>query len=220
VQNSRHSWKEARRFHAWHLKQQGWTQRQIATAPGVSEGAVSQWTKHGREGGPAALRRPPPGAPRRLTTAQFARVPALLRQSPETYGFWGELWTRGRMAAVMQVACGISYPPRHVGRLCKAVRWNPQKPARRAPSATKPRFPSGATTPERPSPEGGSPGANHLLHRRIRVLSSAQRRAFPCPGGPHPHPAGLVHPRLSLGHQCHFAEGQAVLPQPGPLPQR
>lgn len=68
------NWKEARRLQAWRLKQQGWPQRQIAAALGISEGAVSQWMKRGREGGPEALRyRPPPGAPRRLTTDQLAR---------------------------------------------------------------------------------------------------------------------------------------------------
>jgi transposase len=126
-------WKEARRLQAWHLKQQGWAQRQIATALGVSEGAVSQWVKRGREGGREALRRRPrPGAPRRLTADQFARLPIVLQQSPEVYGFRGALWTRARIAAVIHVEFGISYHPRHVGRLCKAVRWSPQKPARRA----------------------------------------------------------------------------------------
>src|SRR5688572_22434228 len=126
-------WKEARRLQGWHLMQQGWAQRQIATALGVSEGAVSQWMKRGREGGPEALRhRPRPGAPRRLTADQLARLPTLLQQSPEAYGFRGALWTRGRIAAVIQSEFGISYHPRHVGRLCKAVRWSPQKPARRA----------------------------------------------------------------------------------------
>jgi transposase len=37
-----HTWKEARRIQAWHLKQQGWSQRQIAAALGVSEGAVKR----------------------------------------------------------------------------------------------------------------------------------------------------------------------------------
>jgi transposase len=126
-------WKEARRLQAWHLKQQGWSQRQIATAMGVSEGAVSQWMTRGRVGGPEALRhRPPPGAPRRLTAEQLARVPALLQRGPEAYGFRGELWTRGRIAAVIRLTFGISYHLTHIGRLCKAIRWSLQKPARRA----------------------------------------------------------------------------------------
>ena len=128
-----YNWKEARRLQAWHLKQQGWSQRQIATAMGVSEGAVSQWMKRGREGGSEALRhRPPPGARCRLTDEQLARLPELLHQGPEAYGFRGQLWTCGRIAAVIRVAFGVSYHPRHVGRVCQAIRWSPQKPARRA----------------------------------------------------------------------------------------
>jgi transposase len=69
---------------AWRLKQQGWSQRQIATALGVSEGAVSQWMTRGRDGGAEALRhRPPPGARCRLTAAQLAGLPALLQHGPE-----------------------------------------------------------------------------------------------------------------------------------------
>ena len=113
--------------------QQGWSQRQIAAALGVSEGAVSQWMARAREGGPEALRqRPRPGAPRRLTTEQLARLPALLHQGAEAYGFRGQVWTCGRIAAVIRLECGISYHPVHVGRLCQAIGWSPQKPARRA----------------------------------------------------------------------------------------
>jgi transposase len=127
------NWKEARRLQAWHLKQQGWPQRQIAAALGVSAGAVSQWMTRARQAGPEALRhRPPPGAPRRVSTEQLARLPDLLRRGAEAYGFRGQVWTRGRVAAVLQLAFGVSYHPVHVGRLLKAIRWSPQKPARRA----------------------------------------------------------------------------------------
>src|SRR5918992_1050570 len=127
------NWKEARRLQAWHLKQKGWSQRQIAEGLGVSEGAVSQWMKRGREGGPEALRhRPPPGAPRRLSANQLTRLPALLQRGAEAYGFRGQLWTRRRVAEVIRLEFGISYHAVHVGRLLKAIRWSPQKPARRA----------------------------------------------------------------------------------------
>ena len=56
----------------------------------------------------------------------------MLHPGPDAYGFRGELWTRGRLAAVMRLELGLSYHPRHVGRLCKAMRWSPPKPARRA----------------------------------------------------------------------------------------
>jgi transposase len=131
--SSPRNWKEARRLQAWRLKQRGWSQRQIAEALGVTEGAVSQWMTRARDGGAEALRhRPSPGAPARLTQVQLARLPALLQKGPEAYGFRGELWTRGRIAAVIRLEFGVSYHPTHVSRLCQAIRWSPQKPARRA----------------------------------------------------------------------------------------
>lgn len=128
-----YNWKEARRLRSWHLKQQGWPQRQIAEALGVSEGAISQWMARARDVGPEALRRrPPPGAPRRLSPEQLARLPELLHRGPTAYGFRGELWTRSRVAAIIRVEFGVSYHPRHVGRLLDVIRWSPQKPVRRA----------------------------------------------------------------------------------------
>jgi transposase len=133
MNRSPHNWKEARRLQAWRLKERDWSQRQIAEALGVSEEAVSQWMRRARNSGPDALRhRPPPGARRRLTDEQLARLPALLDQGPETYGFRGAVWTRTRIAVVIRVEFGISYHPAHISRLCQAIRWSPQKPARRA----------------------------------------------------------------------------------------
>jgi len=126
-------WKEARRLQAWSLKQKGWAQRQIAEALGVSAGAVSQWMTRAREAGPASLRRrSPPGAPRRLSAEPLARLPALLHRGPEAYGFRGDLWTRSRIAAVIRLEFGVIYHPGHISRVCKVLRWSPQKPARRA----------------------------------------------------------------------------------------
>jgi transposase len=86
-----------------------------------------------REEGPEALRpRPRPGAPCRLPAAQLARLPALLHRGAEAYGFRGQVWTCGRVAAVIHLECGISSHAVHVGRLLKAMRWSPQKPTRRA----------------------------------------------------------------------------------------
>ena len=130
---SPNDWKEARRFQAWHLIQQGWSQRHIAAALGVSEGAVSQWRTRARAGGLDGLQhRPRPGAPRLLSAEELARLPALLDRGAEAYGFRGHVWTRGRIAAVIYLEWGISYHPVHVGRLLNAMRWSPQKPARRA----------------------------------------------------------------------------------------
>jgi transposase len=86
-----------------------------------------------RQGGAEALRHHrPPGAPCRLTAEQLARLPTLLHQGPEGYGFRGDVWTRSRIAVVIRVAFGVSYHPAPVSRVCRAIRWSPQKPARRA----------------------------------------------------------------------------------------
>ena len=136
-----HTWKEARRLQAWPLKQQGWPQRQMAEALGVSAGAVSQGMARARDADPAALRRrPPPGAPRRLSPEHLARLPELLRRGPTAYGFRGELWTRRRVAAIIRVTFGVSSHPRHVGRLLKAIGWSAAKTgaARPPPRRSRP----------------------------------------------------------------------------------
>jgi transposase len=128
-----HHWQEARRLHAWLLKQNGWPQHPIAEALGVSEGAVSQGMPRIRDRGPEALRHcPHPGASRRLSPEQLARLPELWHRGAAAYGFRGQLWTRGRIAVVIQLESGVSSHPVQGGRLRNALRWSPQKPARRA----------------------------------------------------------------------------------------
>jgi hypothetical protein len=56
-------------------------------------------------GGPAAS-----SAPRRLprlSLEQLARLPDLWPRGADAYGCRGQVWTRGRIAAVMHLACGI-----------------------------------------------------------------------------------------------------------------
>jgi transposase len=128
-----HDWKEGRRLRAWALAQQGWKQRMIAAALGVTEGAVSQWLKRGRAGGVAALRRrTSPGAPPKLTPAQRTAVPALLAPGAEAYGFRGDVWTAPRVAWLLAAHFGVRYHPAHVSRLMRALRWTPQRPVQRA----------------------------------------------------------------------------------------
>lgn len=126
-------WREARRLRAWELKEKGWKQRDIAEALGVGEAAVSRWMRRGREGGPEALRsQPKRGAPRRLGHEQLGRLPDLLKQGAEHFGFRGDIWTRGRIAHVIQQEFGVAYSTVHVGRLLKAIRWSNQQPIERA----------------------------------------------------------------------------------------
>lgn len=126
-------WREWRRFRALQLKDRGWFQRHIATALGVTEGAVSRWLVRARNGGPDALRsRPSPGRPPKLSVAQKRLIPEFLWHGAEAYGFRGEVWTCARIARVIAEEFGARYHKDHVGRLLRELHWTPQVPIRRA----------------------------------------------------------------------------------------
>jgi len=127
------TWQEGRRFRAWELHQQGWKQRDIAAALGVTPGAVSQWLKRAGEEGIEALRRhPAPGRRPRLSAEQRAQVPTVLAKGAEAFGFRGDVWTTARVATVIEDVFGVRYHPAHVSRLLRAIAWSVQKPIRRA----------------------------------------------------------------------------------------
>src|SRR5438552_3949534 len=126
-------WREERRMRAWKLKEQGWQQKDIARALGVSDGAVSQWLKRGREGGVEALKaHPPKGMTPRLTAEQKMQIPGLLARGAEAYGFRGDVWTASRVAEVIARTFGVHYHRDHVGKLLREAGWSRQKPVERA----------------------------------------------------------------------------------------
>ena len=126
-------WREGRRLRAWELSQEGWKQKDIAKALGVTEGAVSQWFKVAREQGPQALRKRKGGGPKpRLNAEQLNRLEQILHDGATTYGFQGDVWTQPRVARVIKQTFGVDYTPGHVGRLLKRMGWTRQKPVTRA----------------------------------------------------------------------------------------
>jgi len=126
-------WREGRRLRAFELKQEGWKQKEIADALGVTKGAVSQWMKRAREEGVEGLRhKPPPGVPPRLSAEQRVRVPELLALGAPAHGFHGDVWTCERVAQVIRKEFGVVYHSAHVSRVLKALGLSLQKPARRA----------------------------------------------------------------------------------------
>jgi transposase len=124
-------WRERRRLHAWELRQQGWTQRRIAEALGVTQGAVSQWFSRMSEGNgiEALLRRPAPGKPSALTGEQLAQIPALLARGASAYGWRDDRWTTARVALMLKQVFGVSYHPGHVSKLLRK-----QAPGWRSPT--------------------------------------------------------------------------------------
>ena len=126
-------WREERRKRAWKLKEEGWQQKDIAAALGVSEGAASQWMKRGREGGAEALKaHPPKGVTPKLTAEQKAQLPELLVKEAEFYGFRGDVWTTSRVAEVIARTFGVRYHRDHVGKLLREAGWSWQEPMERA----------------------------------------------------------------------------------------
>ena len=126
-------WREWRRLRAWQLKQEGWPQRAIARALGVSEVSVSHWIARASEAGAESLRaRPGPGRPPHLSPRQKALIPEFLWHGAEAYGFTGQVWTGARVALVIQEELGVLYHKHHVAKLLKDLGWAPQMPIKRA----------------------------------------------------------------------------------------
>jgi transposase len=119
---------------ALELKRQGWKQRDIAAALGVTEGAVSQWLAAARHGGGDALtsRTDRRGVAPKLTPEQVRLIPDFLWHDAEAYGFRGEVWTCERVAGVLYEEFGVSYSGSQVSRLLKRLGWTPQVPITRA----------------------------------------------------------------------------------------
>jgi transposase len=119
---------------ALELKRQGWKQRDIAAALGVTEGAVSQWLAVARHGGRDALtsRTDRRGVAPKLTPEQVRLIPDFLWHGAEAYGFRGEVWTCERVAGVLYEEFGVSYSGSQVSRLLKRLGWTPQVPITRA----------------------------------------------------------------------------------------
>jgi len=129
----RGDWKEWRRRRAWELAQQGWSQKDIAEALGVTQGAVSQWMKMGREQGEEGLQGHIAHGPQpRLSQDQLAQLPALLKRGAETSGFRGDVWTTERVAELIHKQFGVRYHPAHMSRLLKQIRYSVQQPIERA----------------------------------------------------------------------------------------
>ena len=176
---------------------------------------MSQWVSKARQGGVPALRhRKPPGGPSKLSAEQRGQLPGLLDRGPWAYGFSGEVWTRRRVAQVIEQEFGVSYDPSQVGRILKGGGFSRQKPALRATqrdedaicvalsaalakSATQRDEDAIRDWRERRFPalkKGPSRRQNHLVGRRIGVLPAARFAAHPASsagqalgaGGPDP----------------------------------
>lgn len=127
------AFRQWRRFRIWELHQQGWKQKDIAAALGITQGAVSQTLSRAKAGGTDALKtRPLLGVPSKLTQEQKAQIPTLLLRGAEAFGFSGAVWTCDRIAAVIAQEFEVVYHRDHVRKLLRSLGWSYQKPKVRA----------------------------------------------------------------------------------------
>ncbi len=99
----------------------------------MTQGAVSQWMKVGREQGEEGLRGKVAQGPQlRLNEEQMAQLPTWLEQGAQAHGFRGEVWTTERVAVLIKKQFGVSYHPAHMSRLLKRIKHSVQKPIERA----------------------------------------------------------------------------------------
>ena len=122
-----------RRRRAVELFREGWRQTAIAKALGVTSGAVSQWVKAEREGGPQAIetRRHRTGRRPKLSEEQKQRLLALLSAGTEASGQVGERgqrWTGKRICSLIRQEFGVSYLPTSLPKLLRDLGWSPQVP--------------------------------------------------------------------------------------------
>jgi transposase len=124
---------ERRRLEAAHMFAHGATQAEVARTVGVSAQAASVWYRHWGQGGEAALRAAGRAGRRpRLSAAELEGVAEALGKGPAAFGFDTELWTLGRIAAVIERLPGVRDHPGQVWRLLGRLGWSPQRPAGRA----------------------------------------------------------------------------------------
>lgn len=134
-----HDWREVRRFRAWELHLQGWSQQRIAEALGVSQGVISQWIHRALSGAADALRtHKAPGAPPRLQPEQLEQLLTMLDKGAESYGFKGDVWTCARVATLIERTWQVHYHRSHVSRLLHSQGWSPQRPVVKATQRDEP----------------------------------------------------------------------------------
>jgi transposase len=119
-------WKEGRRLRALELLAQGYRPSTVARVLGVSPGAVSQWIKRAKHGGPVALfRRRRRGRAARLDAEQLNELRAVLGRLA------GPLSTR-EIAVIIREKWGVSYSRAHVSRILKTLGLSMPLPRRAA----------------------------------------------------------------------------------------
>lgn len=125
---------ERRRLKAAKLFKKGIPQAEVAFRLNVTPAAVSQWHTMWITGREAKLRsRGRTGPKSNLTDTSLRRIQDTLLRGPSAFGYTTDIWTLGRIQAVMKKVSGLNYGMTHVWRILTIqLGWSSQKPETRA----------------------------------------------------------------------------------------
>lgn len=125
---------EERRRQAVHeIEVDGATPTSVAKKYKVEIGTIYRWCGQYRENKKHGLKsRPTPGAPRRLSSAQLAKLEDMLLKGAAASGFANDLWTCPRIKDLIKDRFGVDYHVDHIVRLLGRMGWSAQRPTKRA----------------------------------------------------------------------------------------
>ena len=120
---------EARRRRAAEYFQERKPLQEIARLFGVDLSSVKRWKRAWKAGGVDALAaKPHPPRATKLSEMQKRQLIDTLVAGPLAAGFRTDLWTCGRVAAVVRKRFRVSYHPDHLGRIMHDLGFSPQMP--------------------------------------------------------------------------------------------
>ena len=125
--------REAVRFEAAELFEQGVPAPEVARRLRVTRKSACAWRRDWAGGGKAALAsKGPGGLGCRLTDAQAAGLATELERGPAAHGYADQRWTCGRVADLIARLFRVRYTDRGVGYLLRRLGFSPQVPVHRA----------------------------------------------------------------------------------------
>ena len=124
---------ERRRRAATEDLRAGKSQAFVARKYGVNESSVSRWKQTLEKEGEDGLKaKKAPGKQSKLSPEQKEQLRVILLQGSRVYGYPNELWTRKRVAKVIEDQFGVKYNFNYVAELLHKLGYSPQKPERAA----------------------------------------------------------------------------------------
>jgi putative transposase len=99
----------------------------------IKVGTLYRWLgKYRKDKRQGLNSKPTPGAPRRLSEAQLARLEKMILKGAKAGGYPNDLWTCARLADLIKKKFGVRYHFNHVGKILVRMGWSPQRPEKQA----------------------------------------------------------------------------------------